>query len=94
MLRIILSVIAGIFSCVNITVAQATEKIHRIEYFFDTDPGFGNATTVNVIPAATTITNFNFTPNLSSLTRGLHRLYVRTLDSAYRWSNTTTKKHF
>ena len=56
-LRIILSVIAGIFSCVNITVAQATEKIHRIEYFFDTDPGFGNATTVNVIPAATTITN-------------------------------------
>ncbi len=91
LLRRALFMIAGIFFCVNMISAQATEKIHRVEYFFDSDPGFGNGTTVNIIPAVTTVTNFNFTANIASLARGLHMLYVRTLDSAYRWSNTIPK---
>jgi len=89
LLRITVFVITGIFYC-NLAISQATEKIHRIEFFFDADPGFGNGTAVYVLPATTTI-NFTFSAGIASLARGLHMLYVRTLDSAYRWSNTSAK---
>ncbi|RYE22046.1 MAG: T9SS type A sorting domain-containing protein [Sphingobacteriales bacterium] len=68
--------------------AQASEKIHTIEYFFDADPGFGNGSTVAVTPAATVVNALSFSPDISSLSRGLHVLYVRSVDSLYRRSQT------
>ena len=60
--------------------------IHRVEYFLDTDPGFGNATTLN-IPAAANL-NFTFTIDLDNFTIGYHNLYIRIRDDLGRWSQT------
>jgi len=76
---------------VNNTFAQANEKIHHLEYFFDTDPGFGLATQVTVATPAVNISNLNFTPNITSLPKGLHTLYVRAVDSLYRRSITSSQ---
>ena len=72
--------------CFTKVTAQVSEKIHTIEYFFDTDPGFGNGSTITVTPAATVVSSLSFTPNISALSNGLHVLYVRTIDSNYRKS--------
>ncbi len=74
--------------------AQASEKIHTIEYFFNTDPGFGNGTAVTVTPAATTVPSLSFSPDISALPRGLHILYVRSVDSVYRRSQTVPRLFF
>ena len=71
--------------------SQVSEKIHTIEYFFDVDPGFGNANLVTVNPANTQLNNFNFSAPIGSLPKGLHKLYVRSLDSANRWSMTSSQ---
>jgi len=76
---------------VNNAFAQANEKIHHLEYFFDTDPGFGLATQVTVATPAVNISNLNFTPNITSLPKGLHTLYVRAVDSLYRRSITSSQ---
>jgi len=56
---------------------HATEIV-QIEYFFDEDPGFGNATPVTVTPGQQITVTTN--ANLSNLSTGLHRLYVRAKD--------------
>jgi hypothetical protein len=61
------------------------ENIVKSEYFFDTDPGFGNATDIAV--TAGTNPTIVFTPGISSLSAGLHRLYVRAQDAAGKWSH-------
>jgi len=61
--------------------------IQRIEYFFDTDPGFGNATALSVTPAAD-IANETYTLNTSALNMGTHNLFVRSLDANGSWSIT------
>ena len=95
MKRIILQITGCIlvYFCLsmNVSNAQATEKIHHLEYFFDTDPGFGNATQVIVSTPAVTITNLNFTSNIAALSTGLHTLNVRAVDSLYRRSLTKTQ---
>ena len=64
-------------SLVNITAA---------EYFFDTDPGFGLATPIPVVAPGTTTTINNYAINITSLTTGVHRLYVRTKNANGHWS--------
>jgi hypothetical protein len=61
---------------------HATEIV-QIEYFFDKDPGFGNATPVTVTPDQQITVTTN--ANLSNLPTGLHRLYVRAKDSNGNW---------
>ena len=74
--------------------AQATEKIHKVEYFFDADPGVGNAYQVNINPATTQLTDLNFSAPINFLTTGLHQLYVRCIDSSNRWSITSSKMFY
>ncbi len=74
--------------------SQASEKIHTLEYFFDADPGFGNGSTVAVTPAATVVNAVSFSPDISALARGLHVLYVRSVDSLYRNSQTVPRLFF
>lgn len=64
------------------------QQITRLEYFFDSDPGFGNATSVNITPDAENLSGFNFTANTASLSQGAHVLYFRTQDDSARWSQT------
>ncbi len=60
--------------------------ITQVEYFFDSDPGFGNAVPVVVNPAVN-IADFNAPVNISGLAPGDHTLFFRSRTSS-GWSIT------
>lgn len=62
----------------------APGNITYAEYFFDTDPGFGNGTSIALTPGVD-LNNINFAANTSSLADGPHTLFVRSFDD---WSIT------
>jgi hypothetical protein len=59
-------------------------KITGIEYFIDTDPGFGNGTAVSLASSGNDQT-VAFVVNVAALTDGEHILYVRSKDALNRW---------
>ncbi|WP_034061987.1 T9SS type A sorting domain-containing protein [Lacinutrix jangbogonensis] len=63
----------------------ALPNITAIEYFIDTDPGLGLATSVAVNTIGTDITD-SFTINIGVLTQGFHRFYTRVQDANGIWS--------
>lgn len=63
---------------------QAVPNIVALEYFFNTDPGLGNATALSVTP--NTALDENFVIPLTGLTGGDHELYIRAQDDNGRWS--------
>lgn len=71
----------------------ALANINKLEYFFDSDPGVGNGTTVTVTPGQD-IVAFNFTAPISALGTGIHRLYVRSMDANGKWSITNSKMFY
>ena len=73
----------------NIPAVAAPSAVSKAEYFFDTDPGFGNGTTISV--AAANDININPSINISALSNGAHRLSVRTRDAAGHWSLTNSQ---
>ncbi|TFB12796.1 T9SS type A sorting domain-containing protein [Candidatus Marinimicrobia bacterium MT.SAG.4] len=75
LLRIIIMLLPVIVSAQNIT---------KVEYFVDSDPGFGNGTSVSL--SAGTDIELSFTADLSSLSDGFHVLYVRAKDTEGDWS--------
>ncbi len=66
-----------------------SKAISRIEYYIDSDPGYGNATTVNFTPGSEDVTNAGFTIDPSLLTAGLHFIAVRSKDVNNKWSPDT-----
>lgn len=77
--------------CLNTISAQT--NINKVEYFFDTDPGFGNGISIP-ITANTNITDQTYTVDISSLTNGYHTLFIRSMDDSGRWSITNFKQIF
>ncbi len=69
------------------------QNISRLEYFFDADPGVGNAIPVSVTPAST-ITNLQFSPNIAALSPGLHFLYIRSCNTNGMWSITNSSSFY
>ena len=69
-----------------ITGSILSQTINRVEYYFDTDPGYGNATAVSISPGADV--SSGFTLNTSGLTAGLHKLCIRAKSTANCWSET------
>jgi hypothetical protein len=65
----------------------AAPNITQIEYYVDTDPGLGNGTSVPFTPAPV-LTDLNFSINVSTLSNGNHKLYVRVKNALGRWSTT------
>lgn len=63
---------------------SASAQIARIEYFWDTDPGFGNGTTLSITPGDSVASVFGV--NTTGLSYGLHTLYIRAQDDSARWS--------
>jgi len=59
-------------------------ELTNAEYFFDTDPGQGNATAFTVASGDSII--INGTVPTTALTDGFHEMYVRAKNSANRWS--------
>ncbi len=68
------------------TTPPAPANIVRVEYFFDTDPGYGSATSVPVPAPAPNLPNLSFAADASALADGPHRLFVRSRDAAGKWS--------
>ncbi|MEO7768404.1 MAG: hypothetical protein ABIS01_13320 [Ferruginibacter sp.] len=60
-------------------------QVVRVEYFIDTDPGYGNATPVT-ITAATNISNLIFNADISVVPNGTHKLGIRSMDANGAWS--------
>ncbi len=65
------------------SAALNAQTLSRIEYFIDTDSGFGQGTSVQLPSDTSGIVNF--TADLTDITNGVHRLYVRALDDSGRW---------
>lgn len=67
---------------------HAQVNIAQLEYFFDNDPGFGNATQVTVATPASNIVNLAFNANVTTLSNGMHTLFIRSKDANGQWSIT------
>ncbi len=63
---------------------QGQSNISNLEYFFDSDPGVGNAIIVDVANTATL--NENVIIPVSSLSSGIHILHVRSQNEVDKWS--------
>lgn len=68
----------------------AAQNIVSAEYFIDTDPGFGNATTIS-ITSGLNLNNITANINTTGLTNGIHRVYVRSKNATGKWSSTNVK---
>ncbi|MBN8852151.1 MAG: hypothetical protein BGO55_00200 [Sphingobacteriales bacterium 50-39] len=60
-------------------------NLSRVEYYLDTDPGYGKATAVAFTPG-TNLANINININPSSLANGIHLLGIRAQDAKGDWS--------
>ncbi|RYD82590.1 MAG: hypothetical protein EOP53_03285, partial [Sphingobacteriales bacterium] len=68
----------------------ALQNIIAAESFIDTDPGIGAATVVPVT-AGLNISNAAASINVTGLSNGFHRLFLRTKNAEARWSITESK---
>ena len=69
------------------TIWPASAQIVAAEYFINTDPGFGQANPVTVVPGNNI--SLVFEVNVPVFNPGTHRIYVRTKDEYNRWSMTS-----
>jgi len=60
-----------------------SQNIIEAEYFFDTDPGIGSATTLNLSPGDTS--DLSFTLPTSTLTEGFHTFHIRYKNDIDGW---------
>jgi hypothetical protein len=74
------------------TTADTIFDIVAMEYFIDSDPGFGNGVAVAV--TADTITNTIFIIDISTLDYGFHKVYFRVRDEAGKWSLSVLRNIF
>mgnify|MGYP001420711826 FL=1 len=72
------------------SLTQLQTDLTKIEYFFDSDPGFGNGTNVPFTPGGH-ISNLSFAIDITPLTPGFHNLFIRTRNDQGIWSLTSQK---
>jgi len=83
------SVLTRPFLKENLT-PRTTSTVTAIEYFIDSDPGYGAATAVPITAALTTDNSFSISlPN--NIAEGFHYLTVRVKDANNRWSAVITR---
>ena len=73
-----------LFFISNIIFAQLPDIV-QLEYYFDTDPGFGNGTSVSI--SSDSIIDIDFNADLSAIAIGYHNLFVRVKDANHKWSH-------
>ncbi len=66
-----------------------TKEITKVEYFIDSDPGFGLAFNVPINAKEKLDTTLNF--GLGSVSDGVHTLFMRAKDAQGLWSNVFSK---
>ena len=62
-------------------------SIVKMEYFIDTDPGFGKGKSISISSSAD-VSASNVAIDLSSLGNGVHYIYLRSQDANGNWSET------
>ncbi len=67
----------------TVNVLLGFSQITQLEYFWDIDPGFGNASQLSFTPGTTVISNF--TIDISSLSPGIHSMFLRAKDDDGSW---------
>ncbi len=77
----------GFLLLLVMSLRLSAQTINKVEYFVDTDPGFGSGTNIP-ITAAANISNLLVTVDISALSNGLHNVYLRSRDDAGNWSLT------
>ena len=68
---------------------KTTSPVTAIEYYFDTDPGFGNGTALPLTSGNQA--NINPAVGISHLTKGVHRVFVRARNDAGQWGVTSSQ---
>jgi hypothetical protein len=88
----------GVWMAVLLLLAMVgkgwTQNLTEVEYFFDTDPGFGSGTSVPVVPPSPNLSNFNFSIDISGLSDGFHKLFLRAKDEGEVWSLTNNRAFY
>ncbi|MEA3460769.1 MAG: T9SS type A sorting domain-containing protein [Bacteroidota bacterium] len=64
--------------------SSADSEIQQVEYFIDTDPGFGLGTPVT-LPSAGNDLTIDFSVSLTGLADGEHVLYIRARNALNKW---------
>jgi hypothetical protein len=72
---------------IEVMARQTKTDVSAGEYFFDTDPGYGNASPISIDTKDSIILQ-NFTASVTGLLPGYHKLYGRVKDSYGNWSQT------
>ena len=72
--------------CVSI-ISVAQPSVNKVEYFFDSDPGYGKGMQVDGVAEGTN----NCVLSFEGLSEGAHILSVRIQDGSGRWSATTSR---
>ena len=71
--------------CVSI-IGGAQSSVNKVEYFFDSDPGYGKGMAVDGVAEGTN----NCVLSLEGLSEGAHLLSIRVQDISGRWSTTVS----
>ncbi|UOQ69176.1 CARDB domain-containing protein [Hymenobacter volaticus] len=79
-----------IFYVTPITDISPPSSLVDLEYFVDTDPGYGQGTNIPISGGANA-TNVNFTVGLGALPVGFHTLFYRSKDANGSWSQTQSR---
>jgi hypothetical protein len=80
-----LYILLGVLLVFSVAKAQ---NITRIEYFINTDPGFGLGTEFTGYSPSANVANLAASLNLSLFNNGINTLYVRAKDANGNWSIT------
>ena len=83
-LLILILAISSLFAC--------SQQITTAEYFFDTDPGFGQGISISLTPADNI--EINEVLDISNLSAGMHTLNIRLKDQNNQWSSVLIKSFF
>ncbi len=78
---------------VSITIPPDSKSINYVEYFFDTDPGFGNGTGIN-INSSNHVDYVINSISTTGLNAGYHNLYIRARNMLGVWSLYSGKQFF
>lgn len=70
----------------GLSLAALSQNVAQVEYFIDTDQGFGNNKLASVSPSSDV--TFSLPIDFSGITPGYHKLYFRTKDNNGIWSLT------
>lgn len=66
------------------TDSTPVSTVTKLEFYFDTDPGIGNAIPLTFTPGQDL--TYDFIANVTTIYSGVHKIYIRGMDSEGRWS--------